>query len=764
VTIAPETGAVPGVVGRPVRRVEDERFITGRGEYVGDITREGQVFARIVRSPVAHGRLRKVHLDAARSRDGVVGAFAATDIPNVAALRIPLRLNPPPKADLVIQPVLAHDRVRYVGEPMAVVVATDQYTAEDAAEEVWAEIDELDPVLDPVEAALGGRPFLHDGVEDNVAGTITLRYGDDLDAIFRDAEVVVRERFYMHRHTAVPMETRGLVAEVGADGRLTVWGPTKVKHFNMAVLGSLLALPPERIRFVEPDVGGGFGPRGEFYPEDFLIPWLALRLGLPVKWIEDRSENLVALNHSREAVYEAEVAATTEGGLLAIRTRAWCGLGGYLRTSGFKIVEISGRHVPGPYAWQAFEAVTHGVMTTKTPSGTFRGPGEVEPAWVRERMVDLVAERVGLDPAEVRLRNLIPAESLPYAMDVGPETEPLVYESGDYEEQLRGLLEHADYAALRATQAAKRAAGELFGVGVACTFSEGNYGPFEWARVTADAGGAFTGYVGTASLGQGVQTALAQLLADAIGVPLERVRVSHHDTDLVTEGVGAYADRSTGIGGSALLLAVDDLKRQALAAAAAQFGVEEGDLELAGDRVGVRGGPQSATLGELAAEGTGRFETESIDFAFCASLGVVAVDAVTGRVEIEKYVGAYDVGRTINPMIVQGQLAGAAAQGLSGALFEELVYDESGQPLSTSLMDCLVPTAAELPEIESLVYEYPTRENLVGAKGAGNSGVVGTHATVANAVADALGPAGRRLTRGPLVPDRVRALLREGAA
>jgi carbon-monoxide dehydrogenase large subunit len=753
--------ALTRAVGQALRRVEDEPLVQGKGCYVADVNRPDQVHARIVRSQVAHGRLRKVHVEDARACEGVIGVFCAEDVPNMAETKIPIRITPGPKDHLAFQTPLAVDRVRYVGEPIAVVVAVDPYIAEDAAEDVWAEVDEFDPVLDPVAATEPSSPALHDGLPDNVVGGFNLWNGEDVGEIFRHADVVLRERFYAHRHSAVPMEPRGLVAEVdAATGRLTVWGPTKVKHFNKRTLAALLRIPEDDIRFVEPDVGGGFGPRGEFYPEDFLIPWLALHLKRPVKWVEDRAENLVALNQSREHVIDVELAAAADGQLLGFRSTDWCSIGGYIRTTGLKVAECAGMHICGPYRWRGFAAKVLGVLTNKTPLGTYRGPGEVEATYARERMLDLLAARIGIDPAELRRKNLIPVEQMPYHVELGPEHEALDYDSGDYHEMFGELLGHVGYEELKAERAERRSRGEAVGIGLACCHNEGGYGPFEEARIIAESDGTFTGQIGIAGVGQGARTALAQVLADELGVDVGRVRIFHHDTDLIKHGVGAYADRTTAVGGSAIIVTVAAMKERARREGAARLGVPEAEVEIAGDEVRAPDG-RSVNFGELELAETGRYEKTTTDFSFCTSLALVAVDRATGKVTIERYAGAYDVGRAINPLIIKGQLDGGTAQGLAGALFEEFVYDEQGQPLSTSFMDYLLPTLAEIPEIESLWFEYATKDNLLGVKGAGGNGMIGAQATIANAVADALAGDGVTRTRLPLTPNNVRAMIRD---
>ncbi|MGH2850404.1 MAG: xanthine dehydrogenase family protein molybdopterin-binding subunit [Solirubrobacteraceae bacterium] len=747
-------------VGRGLQRTEDRRLITGGGEYVADVTRPGQLWARIVRSPVAHGLILDVDLSDARALPGVAGAFSAADAPALAAARIPLRMEAGEESPVPLfglQPIIASERVRYVGEPVAIVIAADPYIAESAAELVLVDIDELDPALES-EDALRGEILLHPDGGTNV--TLDMQFaGGDADAVFATAEVIVSERFREHRHGATPLETRGLVAEMDDAGRLTVWGPAKVKHFNLGAVASALGLPPERVRFLEPDVGGGFGARGELYPEDYLIPWAAIALGRPVKWVEDRAESLVALNQSREQEVELEVAASADGRLLAFRSRNVCNMGAYMRTNGVVPPMLCAMSMHGPYRWLAYRAHAIGVLTNKTPLGTFRGPGEVEATFARERMLDLVAARLGIDPLELRRRNLLAAEELPHLASFGEAADDVLrFGTGDYHAQLDALLEHVDYHGLRAEHRSEDP-DELVGVGLACSVSESGVGSFEWARVVAEADASFTAYVGIASVGQGLRTALAQVLADACEVPFERTRIFHHDTDTVAEGEGAFGDRGMLFGAGAVLLAVDAMRRDACGLAAERLGVEPDAVEIEGELAVA--GELSVPLAELGASGIGRYEMNGpTHLSFCAAVAVVTVDRATGRVSLRRYAGAYDAGRAVNPLLLEGQYTGAAAQGLAGALLEESAYSDSGQPLSATFMDYVMPTAAELPPIESLVFEYAEPANPLGIKGAGNSGIICTHAALANAVADALGPDAPPLTALPLRANSVRALIR----
>ena len=706
------------VVGTDAPRVEGRSLVTGAAVFVADVDRPGQLWARIVRSPVAHGRIRSVDLSAALASAGVVDAFAADDIPD---LRIPIRLPfaETPSANAHLQPPLARDVVRYVGEPVAVVVAETAAAAEDAAERVVPEIEAAPAIVDLRAAER----------ENAVVERIPMRYGD-VEAVFAGAAVVVGRTLRMHRHTGVPLETRGLVAELDADGRLTVWGAAKVKHFNRAVLARMLELPVDAVRLVEVNVGGAFGVRGEFYPEDYLVPLAARRTGRPVKWIEDRFEHFVATNHAREQVHEIEVAAAADGRLLAFRDRAWCDQGAYVRTQGILPALLPALHLPGPYAWEAFEIESIGVTTNRTPVGTYRGPGATEATFVRERILDVVARRLGIDPVELRRRNLIPGDRMPFVYDFGPDAPPLVYESGDYAAFFERMLEEAGYDRLLA----ERTPGT--GVGVAAFVEVGSVGPFEHAWIVPEAG-RYCVRVGIASVGQGVETALAQVAADELGVPLDEVCVEHHDTDVGPEGFGAFASRSTVLAGNAIVAAARDLR-------------EKAGRELAG---------AAAELAAAGIRGEGTFEKENPSFSFGANLSLVSVDESTGAVTPLRHVVAFDVGRAINPALLRGQLAGAAAQGIAGALYEELVYDGDGNPLTTSFMDYQMPTAAELPGVDVIAIEHSTPTNPLGIKGAGEAGMNGAPAAVANAVADALSLQEDTVTSLPLTAAAVHALV-----
>jgi carbon-monoxide dehydrogenase large subunit len=768
------------VVGASVRRREDPRLLTGAGRYVADLTLPGCLHAVIVRSPYAHARLRAIDTAAARRHPGVHLVVTAAELGPVP--RIPIRLGDRPELRRFLQPPLAQDRVRYVGEPVALVVADDRYAAEDAAELVAADYEPLPPVPD-VEAALRpDAPLLHPEAGTNLAERLLFRRGDP-EGVAATAPVRLRRRLSVQRHTGVPLETRGLLAAPDPTGRLTVWGPTKVPHFNRSVLAALLGVPESRIHFVEPDVGGGFGVRGEFYPEDLLVPWAALRLRRPVKWVEDRREHLVATNHSRQQVHEIELAADREGRILALLDRALVDMGAYLRTHGVTVPELTQALLPGPYAIPHYRSEVLCVLTTKTPTGTYRGPGRFEANVVRERLVDLLAEAVGLDPAEVRRRNFIAPTAMPY--DVGTRTlgTPTVYDTGDYASALDQALEAGAYAAWRRRQAEARRAGRAVGIGLASIVEKTGLGPWEMARVEVDASGQVAVYTGITALGQGIETAYAQIAAEALGCPLEAVTVVHGDTDRVPYGRGAFASRGTAVGGVAVHLAARRVRDRLVALAADRLEAAPADLVVADGAVWVRGVPaRRVTFGELVAaarpeatvprgeapgvEATAFFQAPKMTYPYGTHLAVVEVDRETGVVHLLDYALTYDVGRAVNPRLVEGQLVGGLAQGIGGALLEELAYDAQAQPLAVTFMDYLLPAATEMPARLSvrILEETPTPLNPLGVKGAGEGGTAGAGAAIANAVADALRPFGAEVCDLPLTPARILAALRAAEA
>ena len=723
-----------GLIGSPAPRRKNRELLTGEGTYVADIRLDGQAYARVVRSPSAHARLLGVDTSEALRVPGVVAAITADDIDDI---RIPIRLPfaESPEANAVLQAPLATDVVRYVGEPVAVVVADDPYVAEDAAELVSVDLEELEPVLDPAASTESSPTLVHESFGSNAIGRLAYRYGD-VDAAFAQADVVVRRRLRVHRLAATPMETRGLVADYDpGSGVLTVWGGAKVKHFTRALLSRVLGLELTDVRVIEVEVGGGFGTRGEPYPEDILIPLLARRLERPIQWIEDRWEHMVATNHAREQEHDFELAARSDGRMLGFRVRGWCDHGAYVRTQGLLPVVLPMVHLPGPYEWQAFSMDLDAVLTNRTPVGTYRGPGMTEATFVRERMVDILAAELEMDPADLRRRNLIPAESMPFSFIPGPGSGavmPIMYQGGDFVKAFDQMLDGTGYDRMRIEQRQARADGRHAGVGIAAYIEFAAVGPFEEVEVIGGAGSVVV-RAGVGSLGQGVETALAQIAAELLDVPLTGVAVEFHDTAEVPQGFGSFASRSTVLAGNAIAAAVDEMR----AKAAPLLGCGPGEVEFR-DGTATAPGDRSVRLSEIGPT-RGRFEKDGLTASFGGAVCSVSVNPADGRARVDRFALAHDVGRAVNPRLLRGQLAGAAAQGIGGALFEEIAYDEHGQPLSVTFADYMMPTAAELPDVEVTILEHGSESNPLGIKGGGEAGMVGSLGAVANGVADAVG-------------------------
>ena len=698
-------------VGKPVERIEDLRLLRGRGEYVDDLHRDGMLHAAIVRSPLAHGLIRSINTVEAKKMPGVHAVFTAADVGS-AVPTIPLRLAPLPELVRFEQPVIAHKEVRYVGEPVALVVAESLAQAEDALEAIGLEIEPLPAAADR-----------HGG---ELAIVYTATKGDALSVFTKmSAPYVRKERFAVQRHTAVCLEPRGLLAVWdGAKTRLTVAGAAKVPFSTRRMLAKNMDLPEDCIDMIEQDVGGGFGVRGEFYPEDFLIPFAARKLGRPVKWTEDRRENLLASNHSREMDCEIEIACHADGTLLALRGRAWVDMGAYFRANGSIPPRNVAQFLSGPYRVPNIHMESRAVLTNKTPVGTYRGPGRFEADFFRERLFDMAAKDLGIDPVEFRRRNLPRPAEMPYPLaTVSPPEKKEDLDSGDYRAALDRCLLEFGWSEKQKLQG-KLVEGRYHGIAVGCFIEGGAAGPRENARLTLDDDGGVSVFVGSASVGQGLETVCAQIAADALQMPIEKIRVFHGSTPYLKEGFGAFHSRSVVMGGSAILDAAKNLKEK----------------------------------GGRSAEGT--FANHHHTYAYGAAAAHVAVDPRTGHVKLLEYVMVEDIGRVINPLTANGQAVGAVVQGLGGVFLEHLQYDENGQLLTGSLADYLVPLASDFPNIRAIITgESPSPHNPLGAKGGGEGGIVPVGGVVANAVAAALAPLGAVPRALPLSPPKIWELL-----
>jgi CO/xanthine dehydrogenase Mo-binding subunit len=753
-------------IGRSVPRLEDPPLVTGSGCFAADISFPHQLHMRLVRSAVAHGRIVSIDTSRAQAVPGVAAVWTAAALADVPP--IDFRLTRIEGLEPYRQPILARERVRYVGEPVAVVFAADPYRAEDAADLVAVEIDELPPLL-----CAEAPPGAFDDRHATEVACVSKAFGD-IEAAFASAHTVVALELTIGRHSGVPMETRGAVARLNR-GILELHGAAKVLHWNRDSLAHMLGRPPSSVHLHEGHVGGGFGIRGELYPEDVLICLGALRLNRPIKWIEDRREHLLAANHSRQQHFHVRAAVDRDGRLRGIDGEFFHDQGAYVRTHAATVPDLAAAMLPGPYRMDAYRMVGRIRLTNKTPCGTYRAPGRYESTFVRERLMDAAAARLAIDPIAVRRRNLIAASVMPFARDFDTLGTELTYDSGDYAALLDKALDAAGWQKLREQIDRRRADGEAVGAGLAMFVEKSGLGPFEGVRVTVDDTGAVEVVTGAASVGQGMETVIAQICADTLGVDYRRVRVVHGHTDRIAFGLGAFASRVTVMTGEATRLAATKLRDKAIATAAALLQSRPEALAVVDGKVKSAPNGPSVDLGEVAralapasklrGEATPGLTAEGwivqrhMTYPYGVHIAVVRVDCDTGAVTVERYLVAYDIGRAVNPMLVEGQIAGGVAQGLGGALFEEFLYDPRGEPLSLTFADYLLPTARDIPCIETLISEdAPSPLNPLGLKGAGEGGTNPVGAALAAAIDDALGRPGA-VTRLPVTPQRLREIL-----
>jgi len=752
------------VLGQALPRLEDPPLVTGRGQFVDDIAFPRQLHMRVVRSPHAHAVLRRVAFTAALDLPGVVAVWTAADIAELP----PIDFRDPAAEALrpYRQPLLARERLRYVGEPIAVVFAIDPHLAEDAAELVTIEAEELAAVVDAAVAPGSFAPGLS-------TEAIILRDGyGDVDAAFAAAHAVVSLDLTIGRHSGVPLETRGVLARFdAARDVLELYGAAKVPHRNRDALARMFGRSSTAVVLKEGHTGGGFGIRGELYPEDFLACAATMRLGRPVKWIEDRREHLISANHSREQRHHVRAAVDGEGRILALEDE-------FYLTHGARVAELTMAMLPGPYRIPAYRAIGHFRLTNKTPAATYRAPGRYEGSFVRERLVDAIAGRLGLDRITARRRNLITAAEMPFRRALHALGTEVVYDSGDYPLLLDKALAKIGWDSLQADLRERRADGELVGCGIAIFVEKGGLGPLDGARVTIDTIGGVELLTGGSAMGQGFATAMAQICADTLGVDYRRVRVVAGQTDRIQYGIGAHASRASVMTGSATHIAALKVRAKALDVGAELLQAVAEELAIADGVVVHRERPGSAavTLAEIARHlapdspilgdrdpgltAEGWFRTDHMTYPYGVHIGIVSIDPDTGRVTVERFLLAYDIGRAINPMLVEGQLVGGFVQGLGGALYEEFRYDAHGQPLSATLLDYALPRSCDVPPVDVLVTEdAPTPLNPLGIKGAGEGGINGVGAAIAAAIDEAIGMPGA-VTRLPATPQRIKALLR----
>jgi carbon-monoxide dehydrogenase large subunit len=769
-------------VGAVIRRQEDPRYLTGRGRFVDDMSPAGCLHAAVLRSPYAHARVVAIRSEAARVCPGIVAVFTASDLEG---------LKPMPEAGVAPPPLmarvgfqlrstpqypLARDRVRYVGEPVAMVVAESRYAAEDALERIEVDYDPLQAVVDVEGGLRGDAPRIHEGWPDNVAVSFTAEIGD-VEAAFRRAPVVLSERIAVQRYAGMPLETRGVLAVPDArDGSISVWDSTQIPHLVQKALLDVLELPAHRVRVVTPDVGGGFGTKCSIYPEDILVPVAAMRLRRPVKWVEMRREHVQSATHSREQLHHVRLAATREGVIVALDDRFLLDQGVYNPWGIVQPYNTVG-HMLGPFRITHARFEAKSVVTNKTPHAPYRGAGRPEAVFVMDRMVDLLAREIDLDPAEVRRRNFIRAQDMPY--DVGllyRDGNPLVYDGGDFRATLEVALEASGYESIRREQPRLRQHGVFRGAGISSYVEGTGIGPFEGAVVRLDPSGKVIVSTGACSQGQGHETVYAQIVADALGVAPGDVTIVGGDTAAIPFGVGTFASRSMVMAGNAIAEASQLVRGKLVDAAAILLEASPKDLDLEGGRVFVRGSVERGLtfpaimqtgLPTFAgpARGSPSFEASSyasvptVTFSHAVHVAVVEVDPETGAVKLVRYVVAHDCGLVVNPMLAEGQIHGGVAQGIGGGLYEVLRYDGAGQLLTGSLMEYHVPMADEVPFIETVHMESRSSRNPLGVRGLGEGGAISPPAAIANAVEDALRPFGIKITTAPVTPSLIRSLL-----
>ncbi len=761
------------VIGQSLKRKEDHALVAGRGRYLDDIVLPGMLHLAVVRSTHAHARLGNVRVDEALALPGVVAAFTAADLPELSE-PIPAYGQLKNFRDYA-QPVLARDKVRYVGEPIAAVVADTAYRLADALSRVTVEYADL-PVIASTASALGSDTRIHEGWPDNLAG-ISQRTIGEPEAAMATADVIIQERLRHPRSAGIPIEPRGVVAyEDRLTGALVVVTSTQTTYLVRGAIAHVLGLPVERIRVLAPDVGGGFGAKAQTYAEEILVPALARRLKRPVKWVETRQEHFVATCHDREQMHEVRVGFRRDGAIVAIDSTFQADFGAYTIQDDAAILNTI-VHLCSPYRVAHYRNICQNLVTNKTYAAAYRGAGRPEAAFVMERLLDIAARRLGLDPAEIRRRNLIRAEEMPYRPGLPyKDGVEIVYDPGDFLAAFDRTLELIGYREHRARQTSRPGGPRRIGIGVACYNQGTALGPYEGANVRVDPSGQVFVFVGFSSQGQGHATTFAQIAAQELGVPFDDVTIVGADTEALPFGFGALASRLAANAGPAVATAAREARRRAALVAASMLECAPEDIVPQNGRLHVAGMPaRSVALGEvakLAAKGkllapTGEpglntcayFYPKTVTWAFGAQAAVVEVDVESCAVRLLRYVAVHDSGRPINPMIVEGQLHGGVAQGVGAALMEELVYDASGQLVTGSFMDYALPRADDLPEIATALIDHPSIINELGIKGAGESGAIAPGPAIANAIEDALAEFGITIRELPVTPARIFELL-----
>jgi carbon-monoxide dehydrogenase large subunit len=766
--------------GSSARRVEDPVLLRGQGRFTDDIHMPGALYAAMLRSPYAHARVKSIDAAAALEMEGVHLVLTHADlVEEYRETRLPLAVPNPAISQPVTPYILAKEAVHYVGAPVALVVAEDRYIAEDALERIYVDYEPLDVAGDFRAAAEPGAAVAHEGIEDNVCARFTQAFGD-VDAVFASAPHVFKDTFFQHRGAAHPLETRAMMAVADPFGdAMTFYAASQQPHRLREVYARLRGIEVDKVRVTVPDTGGGFGAKGQTYPEYFSVAAAARRTGRPVKYMEDRREHFTATHQERDQLWQAEIAFDHDGTLLGFRGTLLHDAGAYVPW-GIITPFISASTVPGPYLLPAYEMKVTCVLTNKVPVTPVRGAGRPQAAFTMERMMDLAAREMGRDPADLRRQNYIPADRMPYAMGlIFRDGSPVIYDSGDYPACHDKAIDLSGYNDFKARQEAARAEGRYIGIGIASYVEGTGLGPFEGANVRVAPSGHVTVHTGASAQGQGHRTVFAQIVSDQLGVALEDVSVIGGDTDGCPYGIGTFASRAAVNAGNAVLVASGKVRGKILKAAAHMMEAAEEDLELEAGVVRIKGSDVEKTLGEVAEFVNGKpgfvlpagiepglqdlsyFTPTQAAYANGTHLAEVEVDIETGYVKVLNYWSGHDCGNMINPMTVEGQVLGGIAHGLGNALFEQMLYDENAQPVTVNYGEYLIPLASDMPRVAQVHQQTPTPQNPLGVKGAGEGGTIPAIAAIIGAIENALEPFGVRISEAPVTPPRLLELIEQ---
>ncbi|MEH7253604.1 xanthine dehydrogenase family protein molybdopterin-binding subunit [Neobacillus niacini] len=766
-------------IGQPMKRKIDPRLLRGKGRYIGDIYMEGMLHASFVRSMHAHAKITSIDLEKAKELPGVIAVFGPDDAESLPNL--PLLFASPTLTPVTQKPL--NKIVHHVGEPVAMVIARSRYIAEDAAELIKIEYEKLPAVANLEDASRESAPLAHLHLESNVAARIHQSIGDANEKI-KEAPLVVTRRFEIGRVSCLPIETRGMIAKWNdhlAEPNLEVYATTQSQHEMRKSLSENLQLSENQVRVIAPDVGGAFGAKAPIYVEDMLVPWAAMQVGAPISWIEDRMEHMMSSIHEREQIHEASLGVTLDGKIIAVTDKVLANTGAYVPW-GVIVPIITSTLIPGPYKVPNYSCEVEVLYTNTVPHAPYRGAGRPQAALILNRLLDEAAHLLGIDPVEMKRRNLIQENEFPYETGlIGRDGKPQIYDSGNYPELVKMITNEGKYEGWRQFQKEQFAKGKFIGIGSAVAIENSGFGSFEGATVKMEYTGEVSVFTGAASQGQGHETSLAQIAAEVLDIPIDKITVREGDTGIFPHGTGTFASRIATIAGNAVYKAAQAVKMKAMAIAAYKLGVDEDRLECREGVIRLKGEQNTGiSLADLAHEARGIFPGMTYQlpvdptleateyyapkapaYSSMADMAVVEVDPKTFQIKILDYSSVHDNGVLLNPLIVTGQALGGISNGIGNALYEEVVYDKEGQLLTSSLMDYLVPTSCEVPEMNIYHLETPSPLNPLGVKGAGESGAIPVPAVIQSAVQDALRHLGININKIPIKPSYIKEQLKK---